>query len=170
MYRAISLVELLTILAVMAISLLFFSPVLFQIQSPIVLANEVDQIKSFIYQVQTTARYQQTAFSVSFNQQHHNWCMVAVEKIGSKQTACDCFNVKRCAKNTRYFLYESKVPSLVLVSKKKFPAVFMNVDGTTGKIESICLGLRIKDVQQTVQFNENGVISVAQKGKRTQCR
>lgn len=170
MYRAITLIELLTTLAVMVIGLLFFSPVFFQIQSPILLANEIDQIKSFIYQVQTTARYQQTAFSVSINQRNNQWCMIAVEKIDSKQIACDCLNIKSCTIKKRNFIYQHTSSHIQLISKKLFPTVLMNVDGITGKLESICLGLKIKNVQQTIQFNENGVIGVAQTGKRTKCR
>lgn len=172
MYKAVTLIELLITLVVMVISIYFLSPIIFQLSAPIVLNNEIDQIKSFIYHIQTQARYQKRSYSITIRQNsaNHQWCMIAIEKKSSKETACDCLNLKSCRLTSAYSLYHTYLNQIKLKSNRLYPNVFMNIDGVAGRLETTCLGLAYRNVQQIVQFETNGLINIAQPHKRTQCR
>lgn len=172
MYRAITLIEILTTFVVMAISLYFLLPVIFHLPDPVLLNNEIDRVKSFLYQVQTKARYQQQRYSITVKQPQGNkqWCMIAIAKKNSKQTACDCSNINSCNITGEYYLYTSQLKSIKLISNSLYPKVFMNIDGVAGRLETVCLGLSYHHSQQVLQFDSNGIINVAQQNKRTKCR
>lgn len=169
-YKAISLIELLTALAVIVIAIYFISPVIFHLPEPIILNNEVEQVRSFFYTVQAKARYSQQAYTVSLNQDnHHKWCMIAVAKNDENHTPCNCLHIESCRLASPYFLYESRSKYVQLSSKKFFPNIFMRINSDTGGVESVCLRLFIHKYEQVLQFNTTGVINVIQKGKRSQC-
>lgn len=170
MYRAITFIEIVISLAISVIALYFISPIIFRLQDPVLLTREVDQIKSFIYQIQTQARYFKQRYSVSISQNANRWCMVAIAKKSTKETACNCLNLSSCAINSSYYLYQPISSSIKLKSNSLYPKVFMNIDGVAGRLETICLGLTLNQSQQILQFDSNGVINVAQQGKRTKCR
>lgn len=96
--------------------------------------------------------------------------MIAVEKKNSKETACDCLNIKSCNINSLYYVYYSQLNPVKLMSNSLYPKVFMNIDGIAGRLETVCLGLKYYYSQQVLQFDANGLINVAQKNKRTKCR
>lgn len=173
-YKAISLIELLITLAVMVIAIYFISPAIFHLPDPIILNNEVEQIRSFFYQIQTKARFTKTNYSLSVSQKNNQWCIIAIEKAEeNKEITCNCLNLLSCTIPASYHLYKSKESikhKVSLKSKDLYPNSFINIDGITGKLESKCLGLRINKSQLVMQFNEYGVINVAQQDKRTECR
>ncbi|QIM62218.1 Type II secretory pathway, pseudopilin PulG [Pasteurellaceae bacterium Orientalotternb1] len=170
MYRAITLIELLIALAVISITLYFLSPSIYQIQDPILLNNEIDKIKAFIYQVQTQARYHKQRYSVSISQNNTNWCIIAIAKNNSKETACNCLMSNSCRITSQYYLYHPVSHKVELKSNSLYPKVFMNIDGVTGRLETICLGINLNESRRVIQFDSSGVINVAQQNKRTKCR
>lgn len=172
MYRAITLIELLITFIIIIISIYFISPVLFNIQIPVLLNNEIDQIKTFIYKVQTQARYKKQRYSLTISQDkiNHNWCIIAIEKQNSKEIICDCLNIKTCNLFSKYYIYKSKLKNLELKSKNLYPNSFMNIYGNAGRLETVCLGLKYSQYQKVIQFDANGIVNVAQDSKRTKCR
>lgn len=170
MYRAITLINLLITLAIIAITFSFFSPSLYQIQEPILLNNEIDKIKAFIYQIQTQARYHKQHYSVSISQNNTNWCMIAIAKNNRKETACNCLMLKSCNITDRYYVYQPISHKIKLKSNSLYPKVFMNIDGVTGRLETVCLGVNLNESHRVIQFDSSGVINVAQQNKRTKCR
>ncbi|MCK3655148.1 hypothetical protein A4G19_05065 [Pasteurellaceae bacterium Macca] len=57
MFKAISFIETLFVLVLISLSLMLFIPQHFQLNDYIALNNEIDQVKSFIYNIQQKARY-----------------------------------------------------------------------------------------------------------------
>ncbi|MDG6338682.1 type II secretion system protein [Glaesserella parasuis] len=169
MFRAITIIETLFAMSIMAIALYFFSPSLFYLQDHIVLNNEIDQIKSFIYQIQAKARYQKHNYSISISQNlaDKKWCMVAIEKVSDKQIACNCLNIASCDIQKSYYLYQTE--NAVVKNNSLYPKVFINVDGKSGRLESKCLRVTVNKIYEILQVEQNGVINVIQKGKRTSC-
>ncbi|MDH2997734.1 hypothetical protein A1D22_08425 [Pasteurellaceae bacterium LFhippo2] len=167
--NAFSLIESLVTLLVVVIALYFISPVIFKLHSQMSLDNEIEQIKNFVYHIQTKARYQQKNFSLSINQSRDRWCMVAVENEDEKQIACDCLNLTSCVIPKSYLLYQSPT-RLKLISNSLYPNVFSNIYGVSGQLSNKCLGLEMDNLNEYIQFDPRGVIYVAQKGKRTTCR
>lgn len=172
MYRAVALIELLITLVIIIISIYFISPILFRIQIPILLNNEIDQIKTFIYKIQTQARYKKQRYSltISQNKTTYDWCIIAIEKHSSKEIICDCLNITNCKLDSSYYIYKSKLKNLELKSKNIYPNSFMNIYGNAGRLETVCLGLKYNQYQKVIQFDANGIINVAQDNKRTKCR
>lgn len=168
-YKAISLIELLTALAVIVIAIYFISPIIFHLPEPIILNNEVEQVRSFFYTVQTKARYSQKSYTISLNQDKQQWCMIAVAKNDENHIPCNCLHIESCHLHSHYFLYQPHTKYVQLASKKFFPNIFMRINSDTGGVESVCLRLFIHKYEQVLQFNTTGVMNVIQKGKRSQC-
>ncbi|OOH91460.1 Type II secretory pathway, pseudopilin PulG [Pasteurellaceae bacterium 15-036681] len=167
--KAFSLIETLITLVILILSLYFISPIFFKLHDHLLLNKEIDQVKAFIYQIQSKARYQKQNYSISINQDNQQWCMVAVAKLDSKQIACDCLNINSCLIKDEYRLYHSH-NALTLKSNSLYPKVFMNVDGNAGRLESKCLGFALNNEKDVIQFEQNGVVYVIQKNKRSTCR
>ncbi|WP_369828919.1 Tfp pilus assembly protein FimT/FimU [Glaesserella sp. 15-184] len=168
-FRAITFIETLFAITILAIALYFISPTIFRLQDHILLNNEIDQIKAFIYQIQTKARYQKQNYSISISQNitEKKWCMIAVEKISDKQIPCNCLNIQSCPIQKSYYLYETK--NSVVKNNSLYPKVFVNVDGKSGRLEAKCLRVTVNKIYDILQIEQNGVINVIQKGKRTTC-
>ncbi|HDL5346002.1 TPA: Type II secretory pathway, pseudopilin PulG, partial [Mannheimia haemolytica] len=92
MYKAITLIEILTTITIMVIAVYFISPVIFTLQDRIALHSEIENIQSFIQQIQTKARYTKRNYTLTLSQRNNQWCMIAVIKPinTSKQIICDC--------------------------------------------------------------------------------
>ncbi|MDH2924448.1 Type II secretory pathway, pseudopilin PulG [Nicoletella semolina] len=171
MYRAFTLIEIITVLFITALSLYSFSTVFFRIQDHVIIQSEIDNLKSFIYQIRTKARYSKQNYSISINQDEikKNWCVIAVLKLDDKQVSCDCFNHILC-KNNEYYLYEPYYRDLKLNSNSLYPKVFTNIDGYSDRLNAKCLGIVLNNKQEVLQFNQNGAINVIQKNKKSSCR
>lgn len=170
MFRAFSLIESITTLTILVIAFYFISPTLFQFSDKIKLNNEIEQIKSFVYQIQTQARYTKQRYSLSISQPtSKSFCFIAVKKESSKQIACDCFNLSTCS-SKEYQTYYSQNSNVILKNKSLYPNVFMNIDGISAKLESKCINVRLNDESDILQFDQNGVIYVMPKAKRSSCK
>lgn len=166
-----TIIELMITLVVMVIAVYFISPAIFHLPEPIILNNEIDQVRSFIYRIQSKARYQKKDFTISISQNSENrWCIIAIAKNNNEHTACDCLNIKSCRISDEYFLYQSNLQYIKLKTKDLYPHIFIRMSGKSGRLESKCLGFGLHQYSLELQFNQNGVINVADKSKRTQCR
>ncbi|OOR98327.1 Type II secretory pathway, pseudopilin PulG [Haemophilus paracuniculus] len=170
MFRAFSLIESITTLTLFVIAFYFISPSLFQFSDKIKLNNEIEQIKSFVYQIQSQARYTKQNYSLSISQPvSQKFCLIAVKKESSKQIPCDCFNLSSCTAK-EYQTYYSQNSNVILRNRSLYPRVFMNIDGVSAKLESKCINMRLNDESEILQFDQNGVIYVMPKAKRSSCR
>lgn len=172
MYRAFTLIEILISFTILIIAAYFIFPIIFRLQDNILLANEIDHIQSFIYQIQAKARYTKQNYSLTINQKSADkWCMVAVPKAknSKKETACDCFNLTYCIKNEKYYFYQNKTQSNLYVNHL-YPKVFMNIDGLAAQLESKCLAIERNDQRKILQFYQYGVINVLSANQRSQCK
>lgn len=170
MFRAFNLIESITTLTIFVIAFYFISPSLFQNSDKIKLNNEIEQIKSFIYHIQSQARYTKQRYSLSISQAtSQKFCFIAVKKESSKQIACDCFNLSTCMAK-EYQTYYSQSSNIILRNKNLYPKVFMNIDGISAKLESKCINMRLNKESEILKFDQNGAVYVIQKSKRTQCQ
>lgn len=71
MWRAFTLIEILITLTLLTISILFISPILFSLQDKWALESEIENLSSFIYQIQTKARFQKKNYSLTIAQNNN---------------------------------------------------------------------------------------------------
>ncbi|MFA9488926.1 MULTISPECIES: Tfp pilus assembly protein FimT/FimU [unclassified Mannheimia] len=172
MYKAITLIEMLTAMAIMVIVIYFISPVIFTFQDRIALNSEIENIQSFIYQIQTKARYSKRNYTLTISQRNNQWCMVAVIKPrnSSKQVICDCLIKNSCASNEEHHLYRSNNQNIILRNKSLYPKSFINIDGVSGQLESKCINISLNNENDILQFEQLGRVYVAAKNKRSTCK
>lgn len=179
MYRvfslhAFSLIETLITLVIIVIAFFWLSPVIFSLQDGVKLQSEVENLQSFIHQIQTKARYekQNYALTISQNNATNQWCVIAIKKPknDNKRIVCDCLNLKSCVLNDTYFLYQNQFPQIVLKNKSLYPNPFISIDGITGQLESKCLNMTLNNETEILQFEQGGRVYAMPKNKRTNCR
>lgn len=172
MYRAITLIETLTAIAVMVIAIYFISPVIFILQDRIALHREIENIQSFIYQIQTKSRYSNRNYTLTLSQNNNQWCMIAVIKPinSTKQIICDCLNKQFCHLDEEYHLYTPSYPNILLKNKSLYPKSFINIDGVSGQLESKCINISLNQESEILQFTQLGRVYVAEKSKRSSCK
>lgn len=172
MLRAITLIELLITLSILAFAFSFATPRFFTIQPIILLNNEIDHLSAFIYQIQTQAMYKKQNYIVtaSKNNLNNQWCILAVAKNSKNLTTCDCLNNLSCTLNADTFSYYPKSNKVLLSSNNLYPKTFLNIDGKTGQRKESCLKLSMGNAEAILQFDSTGGINVAQKSKRSDCR
>lgn len=172
MFRAITLLESLITLVLIVISVYFISPVVFRLHDSYLVENELDHITSFIYQIQSRARYTKTAYSINLveNRAEKRWCMVAIQKQSSQRELCNCFQLSACPRQAAYQLYSIQSEKVEMKTNKQFPQYTLDIDGLSGGMEESCLKLRSHDYEQILQFDPRGVINVAQPNARTECK
>lgn len=172
MWRAFTLIEILITLSILVISILFISPVLFSLQDRWALESEIENISSFIYQIQTKARFEKKNYSLTIaqNNDEKKWCIIAIQKESSKQVTCNCLNLNSCAINSEYHLYQNQHKDIVLKNKSLFPKSFISIDGNAGRLESKCINISLNKESDILQFDQWGRIYVSPKNKRSTCR
>lgn len=172
MYKAITLIETLTTIAIMVIAIYFVSPVIFTLQDRIALNQEIENIQSFIYQIQTKARYSKRNYTLTLSQQNNRWCMIAVIKPinSTKQVICDCLNKQFCNLNEEYHLYTPIHQNILLRNNSLYPKSFINIDGVSGKLESKCINISLNQESDILQIEQLGRVYVAEKNKRSTCK
>lgn len=169
MYRAITLLETLISLTVLVIAIYFISPFFLRISDPILVANEVENIKAFLIQIQSKARYTNQNYAVSIAQKNKVWCIIAIAKNSEKQTACNCLNIPSCMINSDYALYKNTHPVSVY-NKNLYPKIFTYFDGKSGNQSTVCLNISTGNEEAILQIQRNGVINVIQGKTRSQCQ
>lgn len=172
MYKAITLIEILATMVVMVIAIYFISPAIFTLQDRIALNSEVANIQSFIYQLQTKARYTKRNYTITISQNDQNWCMVAVRKPinNTKQIICDCLNKQFCRLEDEYHIYTPTYPNIKLINKSLYPKSFMNIDGISGRLESKCILMSLNKENDVLQIETLGRVYVAERDKRSTCK
>lgn len=172
MLKSFSLLEILITIAILVISLLFISPVIFRLQDSIALNSEIENIQSFIYQIQNKARFSKRNYTltISQNNQTKKWCIIAVQKPSSKQLICDCLNINSCHLQTEYLLYQNQQQNIVLKNKSIYPKAFINIDGLAGRLESKCINISRNNESEIIQLDQWGRVYVSSKNKRSTCK
>lgn len=172
MYKAITLIEMLTAIAIMVIAIYFISPIIFTFQDRISLNSEIENIQSFIYQVQTKARYSKRNYTLTISQRNNHWCIVAAIKPinNTKQIICDCLNKKSCSSTEEYHIYNPNNRNIILKNKSLYPNAFINIDGVSGQLESKCIKLDLNKESDILQLEQLGRVYVAAKNKRSTCK
>lgn len=172
MYRAITFIELLTTIVVMVIALYFLSPILFRLQQPLLLNNEIDQIKSFIYQVQRQSYYQQKDYQLFISQDlaKKQWCLFAFAEKSPDLPPCNCLNRQSCRLPTEYLFYQPQTFQISLSSSNLYPNRFLTFNSKLGTLDDRCLKLSINNQVRILQINSKGVINEPQDNKRSKCR
>lgn len=172
--RAFTLLESLITLVILVIAIYFISPVIFRLQDSVALHQEIENLRSFIYQVQTQARYQKSNYSLTLSQNEtkQKWCLIAIqkEKNNDKQIICDCLNLSSCPTTRPYFLYQNQHRQITLKNKSLYPKPFINVDGVAATLESKCLQLSRNNLTEILQINQYGRVYVIPKNKRSTCK
>lgn len=170
MFRAVTVIELLITLAITVIAGFYFSPTLFRLHDQFVVAQEVENVKSFLYGIQDKARFQNQNYALTIAQNEQGWCIVALAKKRGKQTACNCLTLASCDLNdAEYRLYRNQ-NAVSIYNKKLFPSILTYVDGKSGNQSSLCLGISKGQSQAILQIQRNGVINVIDQKARSQCK
>lgn len=172
MLRSFTLIEILIAIAVLTIATFFISPVIFTLQDKFALNSEIKHIQSFIYQIQTKARYSQESYSISISQNINDkqWCIIAIKKETSEQIICDCLNINSCIIKNYAYLYKNKYPNIILKNKSLYPKSFISIDGAAGRLESKCINISRNKESEILQFDQWGRIYVMEKNKRSNCK
>ncbi|MDD0825027.1 Type II secretory pathway, pseudopilin PulG [Mannheimia sp. AT1] len=172
MYKAMTLIEILTTIVVMVIATYFISPIIFTLQDRVALNSEIENIQSFIYQLQTKARYSKRNYTLTISQNDNNWCMVAVRKPinSTKQIICDCLNKQFCQFEDEYHIYTPFHSKIRLKNKSLYPNAFINIDGVSGRLESKCIQISLNQESDILQFETLGRVYVAERDKRSTCK
>lgn len=170
-YSAFSLIETLIALSILVFAIYFISPVYFKINDLFAIRHEIEQVKSFIYQIQSKARYtkQNYTLTVSQNENDGKWCIVALKKNSSKQVVCNCLNIISCPIE-EYLVYYNHFNRVKLVNNSLYPKAFINIDGISGRLESKCIRFEIDKQNDILQLEQNGLIYVMPKNKRSSCK
>lgn len=168
MYRAATLIELLTTLAVSLILLSLFSPAVFRLADPIAVQREAEQLQTFFAQIQADARYQRRNYALMVSQEKGRWCAIAMAKNGAKQSACNCLNLSVCRLDTPYRLYHSHYATEIVPSKF-YPAVLTYLDGSSGNNAGGCVRIVKGTAWLILQFQQLGVVNVIQSKTRSNC-
>ncbi|MDP8051193.1 type II secretion system protein [Pasteurella atlantica] len=171
-FKAFTLIETLITLTILVIALYFLSPSIFKLQDKMKLESELTQLKSFVYQVQTKARYHKKRYSLLISQDlnRQKWCVIAIKKKSRRKVRCDCLNLSSCAKFKEYLLYNNSYPETQIKSSLLYPKSFINIDGVAATSESKCLNIAINQQSEILQFHQYGVINVIAKNKTSKCR
>lgn len=171
MLRAVTIIELLMTLAMTIIAIYFISPVWFQLQDQILIESEVENVKSFLYQIQDKSRYKNQNYALTISKNNQNWCIIAVAKNQEKVTACNCLNVKSCdLKDTEYQLYRN-IHQVDIYNRNLYPKILTHFDGKSGNQSTLCLNISKDKNQVILQIQRNGVINVINDQKsRSQCK
>ena len=172
MLRSFTLIEILITFSLLIISLFFISPIIFNLNDKYALQQEIANIQSFIYQIQTKARYTKKSFSLTISQdsQEKRWCIIAIQKSSSKQIICDCLHLNSCALNDEYYLYQNQHQNMLLKNKSLYPKSFINIDGLAARLESKCINISRNKVSQILQFDQWGRVYVMPENKRSTCK
>ncbi|MDP8162684.1 Type II secretory pathway, pseudopilin PulG [Pasteurella skyensis] len=170
--KAITLIETLITLCILVISLYFLSPVIFKLQDNHKLNTEIALVKSFIYQVQTKARYHKKRYSLLLSQDvaKQKWCIIAIKKKTRRRVKCNCLNLSSCAKFDEYLLYKNNIDGSQLNTSLYYPKTFINIDGIAGTLESKCVNISVNQYSEILKFNQYGVVDVIPKNKISRCR
>lgn len=173
-FKAFTLIESLITLSILIISFYLISPVIFQLQDSLTLENEIENLQSFIYQIQVKARYQKQSYTLTASQnlQTNKWCLIAVRKRqdSTREIICDCLHIEQCRLNRHSFLYRNIYPNIILKNHSLYPKSLLNIDGTAGRLESKCLALSLNRTSKILQFDQWGRVYVVQKDKRSHCK
>lgn len=171
MLRAVTTIELLITLAISIIAIYFISPVWFQLQDQILIESELENIKSFLYQIQDNSRYKNQNYALTISRNNQSWCIIAVAKNQEKVTACDCLNLISCdLKETEYQLYNNS-HQVDIYNRNLYPKILTHFDGKSGNQSTLCLNISKNNYQAILQIQRNGVINVITDQKsRSQCK
>lgn len=170
--NAFTLIELLATLAVLVILLFLLSPIIFRLNDYLALNNEIEGLKTFIYQVQMQSRYQKQSYTLTTaqNEAQKKWCVIAVQKPDDKAIICDCLHLPSCQLKQTYFIYHNHYAESNIKNKSLYPKSFININGESAQLEAKCIKIRVHDLEQTLQFHKVGRIYVASENKRTTCK
>lgn len=170
MFRATTVIELLVTLSIMLIAVYFISPIWFGLQDRILVENEVENLKSFLYQIQDKARYHNQNYALTLAQENSNWCIIAIAKKDEKSTACNCLNLKSCLLTENHYLLYRNIMDVSVYNRRFYPSIFTHFDGKSGNQSTICLNISKGKHQSVLQIQRNGVINVLDVKSRTQCK
>ncbi len=171
LFKSFSLIEMSVTLSILVISFHFISPAIFKLQDNIKLENEIKQLKAFIYQVQTHARFNKKVYSVVFSQniKKQQWCAIAIKKKSRRNVKCNCLNLTTCNKFTDYLLYKNDFKESKLKTPQIYPKNFLNIDGKTARLEEKCVKVTVNKQSKVLQFKSTGIINVISKKKKSRC-
>lgn len=171
MLRAVTLIEILITLTITIIATYFISPILFQLKERIIVETEVENVKSFLYQIQDNARFTNKNFALNIAQDSQRWCIIAIAKNNEKHTACDCLNLASCQLySADYYIYHNQ-NNVAIYNKNSYPKILTYFDGKSGNQSTICLNISKESHQAILQIQRNGVINVITDQKsRSQCK
>lgn len=168
MRRAVTLIELLTVLAVSVIALYLLSITLFHLPDPIAVGREVELMRAFFHQVQSEARFSRQNYAITLAREGERWCAIAIAKNDKNQTACNCLMLSSCQLNSDYRFYQPRYNTTIKPSKW-FPAVLTHIDGKSGNNSGGCVNVIKGSENLILQFQQAGVVNVIQGKTRSNC-
>lgn len=174
MFKAFTLIEILVTFTILVISIYFISPIIFHINDLITLNSEIDSLQSFLYQLQTKARYNKSNYTLTISQSNKDkkWCVIAIKKSknNKKQIICDCLNIKHCTIHDEHHIYINHHKGTSIKNRSLYPQAFINLDGVAARLESKCLSLSLNNSNEILHLDQWGRIYVMPKHKRSYCK
>lgn len=167
MYKpAFSIIEVITVIGLLALSLLWFMPVQYQINHTVVLQNEIDQFRRFFYRLQNRASLFRQHYSLTVSQREGRWCLIAAKKV-NQQIKCDCLQPAQCLAS-EFFIYRPHHSAIQVRSNSLYPHIFLELAGDSGNSSVKCLQFVAGQSQRILKF-ERGLVSEYPEKNRSKC-
>jgi hypothetical protein len=163
---AFSLIEVLSVVSLLTLSLLYFSPIHFQVNSISTLQTEISQFKAFFYRLQNRAGLYRYSYSLTISQNGDRWCAIAAKKE-PQQVKCDCFQASSCQAQ-EFFVYQPYYKSVNLKSNSFYPQTFLELSGDSGNSSVKCLQFFTEQNQRILKF-DRGFIAEYPEKNRSKC-
>lgn len=155
-------------LSISLFALYMLSPILFRLHDHLLIQQEADNLQSFLFQLQSEARFNQWNYALTLAQHAQGWCVIGLVKNSEKLPTCHCLNLPECASNTAYRVYHNQT-STSLYANRLYPTVFTHIDGISGNSSGGCLNLSKGEEKRILQLQQAGVVNVVQHKSRSRC-
>ncbi|OBX08258.1 hypothetical protein QV08_03595 [Gallibacterium salpingitidis] len=148
-HTGFTLVEVLTVILILALSWLWLTPTWQQFNSQLKLYIEQWRLKQYLAQVQQRANTSMGSWGlrVSVSPDRRRWCLLAQQEKGNS-TPCDCFHLATCnqANNLVYFPYSSN--NISFHTKYTYPQPLTVFNSTRNTMRNSCFILQLQNSNQ----------------------
>lgn len=162
----VTLIELLTVMSLMASALLFAVPSWHNVQENVLLAQEQQGVAMFLKTVQLKAAHEGRTWVLvghSYSRQgRNNWCLFAQILRAPR---CDCANPATCPADT--LMYHARHPRTVALHlTPSYPQTFVHINGLRQTQNSHCFTLQAKTDYVGFYFRNEKILSGKIKNSR----
>ncbi|MFC0309578.1 Tfp pilus assembly protein FimT/FimU [Gallibacterium trehalosifermentans] len=165
-YAGITLIEVLTILLIMTLSILVITPTWQQFNHQIRLYIEQWRLQQYLLQVQQRANYAMTNWQlrVSISADRQRWCLIAQ----ADNSPCDCLALTHCNRAERllYYPYSSTVS---FITKANYPQIITSFDNVRHTMRNSCFLLQSGSHRFLFKYSGFGGVKIDKNDSTSAC-